>query len=121
MTPRICGGMGVDLFCTEQLPPARPAILSTWEALNDVLPARQGDLGMKYADKDVLADMRHNIESFAEIHGLTTRAAEIILDANGPSKRACDAAAGAFAAAAAFRNCNGSATGRKGKRLRLAA
>ncbi|WP_246800621.1 hypothetical protein [Mesorhizobium amorphae] len=41
---------------------------------------------------------------FAEKHGLPLKSAEIIVDANGPSRRACDAAARAFLDAVATRN-----------------
>jgi hypothetical protein len=41
-------------------------------------------------------DMPYDTESFAEKHGLTVRAAKVVLISNGPSKIACDAAARAF-------------------------
>lgn len=41
-------------------------------------------------------DMPYDTEGFAEKHGITRRAAEIVLISNGPSKVACDAAARAF-------------------------
>jgi hypothetical protein len=40
---------------------------------------------------------------FAEKHGLSLKAAEVILYNNGPSQIACDAAARAFLAALALR------------------
>jgi hypothetical protein len=40
---------------------------------------------------------------FAEKHGLTLRAAQIILTSNGPSRQRCDAAARAFVTAVAAR------------------
>ncbi|MES0108385.1 hypothetical protein [Mesorhizobium sp. M0013] len=40
---------------------------------------------------------------FAEKHGLSLKAAEVILYSNGPSRIACDAAARAFLAALALR------------------
>lgn len=42
--------------------------------------------------------------SFAVKHGLTLKAAEIVLFSNGPSRTACDAAARAFNEAVAMRN-----------------
>ena len=50
---------------------------------------------MKF-ENDGLVDMPCDREDFAEKHGLTVRAAEIVLISNGPSKVACDAAARAF-------------------------
>ena len=49
------------------------------------------------------ADRPYEIEGFAEKHGLTLKAADVILLANGPSRVACDAAARAFLAAVAGR------------------
>ncbi|BCH10448.1 hypothetical protein MesoLj131c_47060 [Mesorhizobium sp. 131-3-5] len=49
------------------------------------------------------ADRPYEIEAFAEKHGLTLKAADVILLANGPSRVACDAAAKAFLAAVAGR------------------
>ena len=45
---------------------------------------------------DNTVDMPYDTEGFAEKHGITIRAAEIVLMSNGPSKAACDAAARAF-------------------------
>lgn len=45
----------------------------------------------------------YDTADFAEKHGLSLRAADVILSANGPSKVACDAAARAFADAVAAR------------------
>jgi len=55
------------------------------------------------SDKDVVVDLPYDAESFAEKHGITVRAAEIILGSNGSSQIACDASARAFAAAVAMR------------------
>lgn len=45
----------------------------------------------------------YEIAYFAEKHGISLKAAEIILTVNGSSKRMCDAAAVAFVAAVAAR------------------
>ena len=45
---------------------------------------------------DNTVDMPYDTEGFAQKHGLTRRAAEVVLISNGPSKVACDAAARAF-------------------------
>jgi hypothetical protein len=45
----------------------------------------------------------YSAEFFAEKHGLTLKAAAVILNANGPSRAMCDAAARAFLAALAIR------------------
>ena len=45
---------------------------------------------------DQLRALRRQVRANAEKHGLTVRAAEIVLISNGPSKVACDAAARAF-------------------------
>jgi hypothetical protein len=45
----------------------------------------------------------YEIAYFAEKHGISLKAAEIILTVNGPSKRMCDATAVAFVAAVAAR------------------
>ncbi len=56
------------------------------------------------AASDTDTDNRpYEIGAFAERHGLTLKAAEVILLANGPSRVACDAAAKAFLAALAGR------------------
>jgi hypothetical protein len=56
------------------------------------------------SDNDGLVDMPYDTEGFAEKHGLTVRAAEVVLISNGPSKIACDAAARAFKEALSMRN-----------------
>lgn len=48
-------------------------------------------------------DFPYDVAFFAEKHGLTLRAAKIILCSNGPSRTMCDAAARAFVAALAAR------------------
>ncbi|QKD01487.1 hypothetical protein [Mesorhizobium loti] len=50
------------------------------------------------------ANRPYEVEAFAEKHGLTLKAADVILLANGPSRVACDAAAKAFLAAVAGRS-----------------
>lgn len=45
----------------------------------------------------------YDTADFAEKHGLSIRAAEVILLANGPSQVACDASARAFKEAVALR------------------
>ncbi|MGX5847082.1 hypothetical protein ACWGTO_08390 [Mesorhizobium sp. PL10] len=55
-------------------------------------------------ENDIPVDLPYDTESFAEKFGLSMRAAEIVLCANGPSKIACDAAARAFVEAVAMRN-----------------
>jgi hypothetical protein len=50
------------------------------------------------------ANRPYEVEAFAEKHGLTLKAAEVILIANGPSRVTCDAAAKAFLAAVASRS-----------------
>ncbi|RWC28371.1 hypothetical protein [Mesorhizobium sp.] len=49
-------------------------------------------------------EMPYEVTAFAEKHGLTERAAEVLLVANGPSRVACDAAANAFIQAVEMRN-----------------
>jgi hypothetical protein len=46
----------------------------------------------------------YELEFFAEKHGLSLKAAKVILYSNGPSRTMCDAAAKAFAAAVAARS-----------------
>ncbi|CCV05644.1 hypothetical protein MESS2_1620019 [Mesorhizobium metallidurans STM 2683] len=45
----------------------------------------------------------YQVEVFAEKHGLSLKAAKVILSSNGPSRTMCDAAAKAFVAAVAAR------------------
>jgi hypothetical protein len=45
----------------------------------------------------------YEVEFFAEKHGLSLKAAKVILYSNGPSRVMCDAAAKAFVAAVAAR------------------
>jgi hypothetical protein len=45
----------------------------------------------------------YEVEFFAKKHGLSLRAAKVILFSNGPSRTMCDAAAKAFVAAVAAR------------------
>ena len=45
----------------------------------------------------------YDTETFAQKHGLSERAAEVVLFSNGPSRTACDAAARAFKVAVAAR------------------
>ncbi|TRC98347.1 hypothetical protein FJV76_13670 [Mesorhizobium sp. WSM4303] len=49
-------------------------------------------------------EIPYEVAAFAEKHGLTQRAAEVLLFANGPSRVACDAAAKAFIQALEMRN-----------------
>ncbi|QKD06440.1 hypothetical protein [Mesorhizobium loti] len=59
----------------------------------------------KHPDHDTdQATRPYEIETFAEKYGLTLKAADVILLANGPSRVACDAAAKAFLAALAGRS-----------------
>ena len=46
-------------------------------------------------------DQPYEVTSFAKKHGLTIRAADAVIFANGPSRIACDAAALAFLCAVA--------------------
>ncbi len=46
-------------------------------------------------------DQPYEVTTFAKKHGLTIRAADAVLFANGPSRIACDAAALAFLCAVA--------------------
>ncbi|MER9740775.1 hypothetical protein [Mesorhizobium sp. M0187] len=55
---------------------------------------------MRSSEKTKLA---YTAAEFAEKHGLTVKAAEIILSVNGSSRVACDAAARAFKEAVAHR------------------
>jgi hypothetical protein len=50
------------------------------------------------------ANHAYKAGEFAARHGLSLKAAEIILFSNGPSRVACDAAAKAFLAAIAIRS-----------------
>ncbi len=45
----------------------------------------------------------YEVEFFAQKHGLSLKAAKVILYSNGPSRTMCDAAAKAFVAAVAAR------------------
>ncbi|TIP07539.1 MAG: hypothetical protein E5X73_36420 [Mesorhizobium sp.] len=48
-------------------------------------------------------DHSYEVEFFARKHGLSLKAARVILYSNGPSRTMCDAAAKAFVAAVAVR------------------
>jgi len=48
-------------------------------------------------------ELPYDLAFFAEKHGLTLRAAQVILTANGPYRRRCDLAAQVFLAAVAAR------------------
>lgn len=61
-------------------------------------------MGKKKSDLDAESDNHpYDVEFFAKKHGLSLRAAGVVISANGPSRTACDAAAAAFLAAIAFR------------------
>jgi hypothetical protein len=49
------------------------------------------------------SEVPYGVQEFAEKHGLSAKAAEVILMANGPSRSRCDAGARAFLAALAWR------------------
>ncbi|TPM95037.1 hypothetical protein [Mesorhizobium sp. B2-1-3A] len=46
--------------------------------------------------KTASGDLPYDVLEFAAKHGLTAKAAEVVLTINGPSKHRCDAAAVAF-------------------------
>jgi hypothetical protein len=48
-------------------------------------------------------DHPYSAEFFADKHGLTLKAARVVLYSNGPSRRMCDAAARAFLKALSLR------------------
>jgi len=60
--------------------------------------------GLDASDPGFGYDPPYEATSFAVKHGLTLKAAEIVLSSNGPSRAACDAAARAFNEAVAMRN-----------------
>jgi hypothetical protein len=68
-----------------------------------ISPSKPRNMGKARIDADAESDnYPYSVEFFAEKHGLTLKAAEVILHSNGPSRAMCDAAARAFLAALAI-------------------